>query len=1019
MAGEIQIDLPFLGGQDTGTELSAGVRLRSMTNCVYRKNGGIRKRYGATRLNTSSTISSTDTLGVKPTLASAGGGGTGATRPTAMFEANGEPAVVSSPYVKSFSNKTAAWYSKDFALSGFSARSAEVATIAVGQGSLASSNNVAISCTDCACTSDYVAVTWVEVYNEGSSPTHQKIYASIYDTDSLTPIVSRYLLASTTNTFASAPAISRVVRLGSNFLFLYSAGLGTGTIKRVTLTTSTMAWSSATNLLTAASASITAKNFEVSSQRGSWTTYVICYYSGSDWTLAKYNNSHTATTEVTPTGLDDYKGCIALDYGQNEVFGARAEVTAQKAIAFFANTSLLSYTSNDMSYTAGVTFTRCGVGDIGSTAVFAFESSSRVYYVVANGSLAATNNASAFNTNLLSYPGGFSGASYSLALLRSSSTDNYGMGVLAGLAFGTTVIQKPYPVSVFTGLESTPPKISSYTVTAPPCRLATVDETTVFTVSCALGPNGAISEARLYATSASTSVTTSVTTGWSSPVFANGMVRQYDGGQVAEIAPLTVPKITVASTAGSATNGTYEIAAVYAWRDANGNVMRGAPDTTSFTMSAGGMTVTVPSLQISDAHWANKPVFIELYVSDVGQTTPLLYDTLAIDAATASYTWTITATWTSTGAPELYTDGGVLDNVCPPGGTCVAVHKQRIFVGGTPDDTIWYSKAFVNSEVPGFNEGLTIQPFDGGRVVAMASLDQFLLILKEEGLYSLQGDGPDDEGNDSSFGLPTRISSDTGCTERKSVVVIPPGVLFRGARGIYLCTNGGQVQYIGKAIENSLTSSTTITDAVVYAKESQVWFFTGTSSVYVFDYLNNAWSVFTFLTSASASILPAVGCVINDTLYFADTESALFKLDTTTYIDDSATWVPMSFSTAFFRPPDGIVQGDYRLKELGVKLQGMTSAGISLTIARDYDPTQTETRSWTSTEVAAMDGGAYQRECRVHPTTQKVQSMSLTFTDVAPISGGNGTGEGFGVQGIGMYVKPKTGITKGSTEKQK
>jgi len=384
---------------------------------------------------------------------------------------------------------------------------------------------------------------------------------------------------------------------------------------------------------------------------------------------------------------------------------------------------------------------------------------------------------------------------------------------------------------------------------------------------------------------------------------------------------------------------------------------------------------------------------------------------------TFSFTTDVTATTTST---QLYTTGGALDNVCPPGGTCITAHQGRIWVGGTPDDTIWFSKEYVSGERPGFSEGLTIQPFQGGRVVAIQSLDQFLIVFKQTSVYAISGQGPDDLGNNSSYSEPPILASgDVGCIDANSIAYTPEGVMFRGQRGIYIIKKSLEVEFVGRAVEDILTSSVTITGAVTYPKDSQSWFFCNNGSVLVFDFLNKAWSKFSFKNSAGSAITPVAGCTLNGDLYFADTALNLYKYDRSSYLDGGITFVPMTFTTTFAKPENAALEGWHRLKSVSFKLERISSedVGVNTTVLRDYDITSSDSRSWTDTEMNTLTGGAAGKILQVFPSVQKVSSFAATYSDV--VANTPNGGQGYAVQGFSVEVVTTPKPTKRASSNRK
>jgi hypothetical protein len=168
----------------------------------------------------------------------------------------------------------------------------------------------------------------------------------------------------------------------------------------------------------------------------------------------------------------------------------------------------------------------------------------------------------------------------------------------------------------------------------------------------------------------------------------------------------------------------------------------------------------------------------------------------------------------------IYNDSGELDNDFVWGGcTCQTVHKERLWVGGNGDepDVVWYSKERVDGRVMEFSLGQQVR-LPGKKVVALASLDDAMIALCENGIYAIYGDGPNATG-DSASGTFTvvPISTAFGCTS-PLVTVTPAGVIFQSVSGLALLDRGRSVKQISNVNVSSSSFGPPI--AAVVAQDS-------------------------------------------------------------------------------------------------------------------------------------------------------------------------------------------------------
>lgn len=175
-------------------------------------------------------------------------------------------------------------------------------------------------------------------------------------------------------------------------------------------------------------------------------------------------------------------------------------------------------------------------------------------------------------------------------------------------------------------------------------------------------------------------------------------------------------------------------------------------------------------------------------------------------------------TWlTSTQFGSLYMfDGLTVQAVSSgPAGKCVAVHKNRVFVGG-PDGTPGFLHFSNLGDGTTFSIGddlIVGTREDGETLQAITPFEDGLLCGKREGLWFLSGSGPSDFQLD-------RLNGG-GCATGQSIAATPYGAVIAGTRHVWLWA-GGSVERISGPIEASYYASGTFV-TVRYARDENVY----------------------------------------------------------------------------------------------------------------------------------------------------------------------------------------------------
>lgn len=391
------------------------------------------------------------------------------------------------------------------------------------------------------------------------------------------------------------------------------------------------------------------------------------------------------------------------------------------------------------------------------------------------------------------------------------------------------------------------------------------------------------------------------------------------------------------------------------------------------------------------------------------------------------------------GMPYLYTTGGEVPNACPPSVRCMAIHQNRIVLGGADDKTvIWFSKELTESDAPAFSDLFTLRIADGGAVTGIGSLSRALIIFKSSQIHVLTGDMPDNTvsgGLTSSLGAPYRLVSGLGCVSPRSVVSSPVGVFFQSERTIELMGQDMAVSPIGLRVMDILEEYQDVVSATHKAVDSEVIFccqkpnvVAGTNTqtdgrqfvLLVYNYADDIWSK--HVMDAFGNGAAAVG-EYNDQTMIAVGGRTYITSDTRFYdtTPNGDVWVTMSGETAPLALNQQ--QGYQRVKRI-VLMGDPTPAlpapstyqphAMTVTVSTDWDSTQTAT--WTSAEVQSVLAKQGREFFGVHVRNQKCQKVSIRFQDAPPTGGAITTGYGVAFSNIALTVGVKSGLNKRMTQ---
>lgn len=506
-----------------------------------------------------------------------------------------------------------------------------------------------------------------------------------------------------------------------------------------------------------------------------------------------------------------------------------------------------------------------------------------------------------------------------------------------------------------------------------------------------------------------------------------GSPSSFDGDKAVEFGFAYEPDYNAIQTPSVSSGGsltpssTYSYRFIYEWFDAVGNRYQSAPSGVVQATLGGSDTkvvVHVPCLNLTNKSFPN---------SDANKVQVVAYRTTATGTiffrALTNYSYstngeqTVELTDTMSDAvlstkEQLYTTGGVVDNVLPPSAKIVHFHKRAIFLAGTDDDSIWISKEVIAGESPSFNDTLVISAFEGGRVSGLATINDALVIFKESGIWIVSGDPPNDLGQ-SNLSSPQKLQVDVGCTDVKSIGSTKDGIFFNsGKSGIYLLTRDLDVVPVGKNIEDNVNENTTFAGSVNVPGQNAIKLFQYNSyqnNSFNYDYYHSrttgspTWSIDNF---TDGYVVAAT--IWNNNVVYLTSSGKLYRENSSTYLDTnfsgSTTFIPMTFETSFEKVVG--LNGYHRIWRVNVVGGLSSNHGLTMTLTSDQG---TESKTWAYNEINL---GNTVEQLQIHCQNQKVSFMKVRIQDSDPGASFRGTGKGFILKGISAEFGVKQGQSK-------
>ncbi len=458
-------------------------------------------------------------------------------------------------------------------------------------------------------------------------------------------------------------------------------------------------------------------------------------------------------------------------------------------------------------------------------------------------------------------------------------------------------------------------------------------------------------------------------------VSGGGFLWEYDATSLVEAgffyAPDDIATPVDASTGGEMSDGTFGYVCCYEWINAQGERERG-PVSTVVDVTVNGatatqkVTLTLPCLHhtlkralsgtagvsgqrgstdpmtaVLSAISGRKNVSIAVFRSEDG-TAGAYYRVSSLDPSTAGsnngYVANDPAALTVSfidgmsdadliAQDPLYTNGEILSNDGWESGSALGLAKGRIWsTDAAEPNRVRFSQERAEGyalEQPA-ELSVTLDPL-GGEVTAIAPMDDAVVLFKARAVYYVAGPGPLANPNaGGGFSAPQLITSDTGCTEPRSVVMSPVGVAFKSAKGIYLLGRDRTLQHVGSPVDGY--NDQEITAATLLEDRQEIRFLTSSGLTLVWDYGYNQWSTFTRHEGVDARMVAGIYHYLrNDGTVWAESDG---------YLDGTAN-ITLGIETAWIKLA-GYLQGFQKLWYANVLGEYLSAHTLRVKMAFDY-----------------------------------------------------------------------------------
>ncbi len=430
---------------------------------------------------------------------------------------------------------------------------------------------------------------------------------------------------------------------------------------------------------------------------------------------------------------------------------------------------------------------------------------------------------------------------------------------------------------------------------------------------------------------------------------AAGILRALDGSIPAEQGFAYGPDMATADAVSSNAGGSLTANGVYSYRVYYSRLLPSgermwSTTTGSITITLGAghnrVTLTIPTLR----HTMSPDVEVIIFrtaagsganaefrrVSSVDQSTAGANNGFVLNSTTTdtvTFVDTMSDATLASREPDRFANNAELDHIQPPSATLIVAGKGRVFLGGLVDDVnlVRYSKLREHGEPVEFNDTLEVQiPDEGGPIIALAIQDEVVICFKQHRIYVFNGPGLDNAGGGEGFSEPSQVQSDTGCSNARSIVATPMGIIFQSPKGICLLDRSLSVQYIGAPVEDFGRQE--ITAATLLQDRRQVRFLVRSGYSLLYDYAVDQWAIWTNHEGVDAIIWRGKYTYLrNDGTVYLEDEDAFSDAGAPYSLAIETPWIKLNGLQGYARCYWGYVLGEFK-----------SAHRLRIWIAKDY-----------------------------------------------------------------------------------
>ena len=507
------------------------------------------------------------------------------------------------------------------------------------------------------------------------------------------------------------------------------------------------------------------------------------------------------------------------------------------------------------------------------------------------------------------------------------------------------------------------------------------------------------------------------------------------------------PGLTVLNSGGTGTltGGVRNYVAIWRGSDAAGNtIFSRISEILTFTNS--GVLNDCPQINVSipqvtfdfpepaqTASSRHCHLSVDVYRTAIGGTVYRLLNTIGRYAGGTTFTFTdAVSDATLASKPKLYrqpgTQGTPLErwNWQPGGHVCS--NRDRLFWISPDGRTVFYTGFYVYGESPWCSPAYRIEIQQNlGKAVALASMDDRLIVLAENGAYVIDGEGPPENGgNGSEFSQPRIIANAFGCVAARSVQVTPLGIFYRSNRGVELLDRGLSNKFIGEPVESSVLLYPGTNDSC-FDQQTGCYmllatdYSTGGSRAFCFQIDSLSWSVrkrtstsYEFFRCCTANVQGEQGNNLLKSILVvatgnAATSDTVYLQATGSTFTDAGAFVGSKMESHWIHP--GGSSGRHRIKDLFALGRKVTNHKLTLSLAYDYSSSYTQTVSW---EPAVINAASIEH-FSIQPNKDQPQAIRFKIEDAVPTDTATypiTTGSGVEFFGVSVNAEPIEGEAK-------